>query len=414
MRIAVVTWNRRKLGGVETYLDRVISELHGRGQDLALWCEVDLPDVREPILVPAGVPYWCAAQLGAYAAVAQLCRWHPDLIYLHGLHDPRLEEKLLEVAPIVFFMHNHYGTCISGSKTFSFPVTVPCRRQFGPACLAHYFPHRCGGLNPLTMLRMYRENTTRNRLLRQFGQVITHSSYMQGELARHGVRSEKVTFLVHDGKMPEWSAKSADFSTGGWTLLYSGRFDRLKGGQVLLESLPAIWKRLCRPIHVVFAGAGPEQDSWRQLGEHVHHRFPDVSVQWPGWLTGEAYQGILSRCSLAVVPSLIPESFGLIGPEAGVHGVPAAAFDVGGISEWLHEGINGHLAPANPPTAAGLADAVVKCLADPGAYARLCRGARDVASRYSADNHIRDLVAVFEQVAGFAGSRRRPGMDANQ
>ena len=48
---------------------------------------------------------------------------------------------------------------------------------------------------------------------------------------------------------------------------------------------------------------------------------------------------------LLVVPSVWPEPFGSVGMAAARCGVPAAAFAVGGIPQWLHDGVNGHLAP---------------------------------------------------------------------
>ena len=65
---------------------------------------------------------------------------------------------------------------------------------------------------------------------------------------------------------------------------------------------------------------------------------------------------------LLVVPSVWPEPFGSVGMAAARYGVPAAAFAVGGIPQWLHDGVNGHLASATPPTSASLADAVIRCL----------------------------------------------------
>ena len=70
----------------------------------------------------------------------------------------------------------------------------------------------------------------------------------------------------------------------------------------------------------------------------------------------------------------------MVGIEAGAYGLPAVAFDVGGISDWLIPGFSGELAPGNPPAAEGLAaktrleaEAVAyktKQQADADAYAR--------------------------------------------
>ena len=107
---------------------------------------------------------------------------------------------------------------------------------------------------------------------------------------------------------------------------------------------------------------------------------------------------------LLVVPSLWPEPFGLIGLEAAACGVPAAAFDVGGISEWLHDGVSGYLAPANPPPAAALAAAIVKCLRDRPTHDALSQGALEIASRHSMDAHVTALLGVLTRPASAAAN----------
>jgi glycosyltransferase involved in cell wall biosynthesis len=104
-----------------------------------------------------------------------------------------------------------------------------------------------------------------------------------------------------------------------------------------------------------------------------------------------------------VVPSVWPEPFGLVGPEAAAYGVPAAAYAVGGIPDWLQDGVNGHLAPGNPPMAAGLADAIVNCLGDPAHYEQLRRGA--LAAAQTSDTVARHAAAVAEVLGAVA---RRP------
>ena len=100
---------------------------------------------------------------------------------------------------------------------------------------------------------------------------------------------------------------------------------------------------------------------------------------------------LLDEADLLVVPSVWPEPFGLVGPEAGLHGVPAAGFAVGGIPEWLQDGVNGCLAPGDPPTTAGLADAIVRCLADPDTHRRLRQEAVRCAQRFSMTRHLAEL-----------------------
>jgi hypothetical protein len=119
-------------------------------------------------------------------------QWQPDVIYAHGLQSPNLEEEVYGIAPAVFFAHVYVGTCISGAKTNWFPTAKPCDRPFGPGCLAHYFPRRCGGLNPLTMLRQYDLQAKRLSVIRKCAAVVTHSEHMRDEYVRNGIPADRV------------------------------------------------------------------------------------------------------------------------------------------------------------------------------------------------------------------------------
>ena len=160
-RVAVVTWSRRRVGGVEGYLGEFIPALVGAGHDVAFWCETDEPLDRDPIPLADSMRVICAAKQGVADALGELVAWEPDVIYAHGFVDPTIEDQVLAIAPTVFFVHSYYGMCISGGKTFTRPVVTPCSRVFGWPCLLHYFPRGCGGWSPLTMARTYRQPSAR-------------------------------------------------------------------------------------------------------------------------------------------------------------------------------------------------------------------------------------------------------------
>ena len=427
MRIAVVNWSRRRVGGVETYLGGIIPELIRAGHEVGFWHEVDVPLNREPITIPEGVPVWSVEELGAAGALAELRRWRPDLIYAHGLLDPELEAATIEVAPSVFFAHSYYGTCISGAKTFKYPDVRPCHRRFGWQCLAHYYPRRCGGWSPLTMVREYRRQGARLELLHDYKAIVTHSAYIKAELVRHGLAANsayRFPYYVHgsdeeltrDGAEAEGeptpSARALPLlkregtnghghgADGVRRLLFLGRMDLLKGGGVLLDALPRVLSSLAVPLHVTFAGDGPARRAWEKKAARLQVRERALSVEFTGWVDGAAVDALLGACDLLVLPSLWPEPFGLVGPEAGMRGVPIAAFGVGGIPDWLVDGANGRVAHGDPPTAEGLAEAIVSCLSDPETHAAMRREAVRLAQRFNMRNHLDALLDVFGGVLG--------------
>lgn len=413
------------VGGVETHLNSIIPEIAQLGHETAFVSEVNLPGGRELIALPEGVPAWCVEESGEAGVLSAVRGWRPDLIYVHKLERPEFEARLLDVAPAVFFAHDYYGTCISGLKTFKSPVTTPCDRRFGWRCLAHYYPRRCGGLSPLTMVKLYRIQSRRLELLRRYRAILTHSEHLKAEYINHGVEPERVFNLSYYARKsrpaegqdlydspgaPPGGAAAFDavrHEAGGagrpFRLLFLGRMDRLKGGRILLDALPLARALLGRPLRLVFAGDGPARGAWEKRARAV--RGAGVEVEFAGWVQGAALDTLLASSDLLVVPSQWPEPFGLVGVEAGLRGVPAAAFAVGGIPTWLSDGVNGHLAPGDPPTAGGLAEAVAKCLRDPREHARLRRGAVEKARHFNLESHLRALKEVFEHVLAEGGTR---------
>jgi len=411
VRILIINWSSRKVAGIEDYLTNLIPALQQSGHQLAFAYEVDVPQTRERIRLSANSPSWDVSKLGMQTTIENIKSWNPDLIYAHGLLDPQFEAKFLDIAPAVYFSHNYYGTCISGLKTFKFPVVRPCSRRFGAACLLHYFPRRCGGRNPVTMWKLFRRESKRLANLKKYQAIVTHSSHMRQEYIRNGLPESRVYNFVYEVAKPQQKLREGicgnigDPNRAMWNLLFVGRMERLKGGMILLNALPAIAAQLGKPIRLVLAGDGPERVTWEKRASRLRIQNSSLKIEFAGWVDKSRLDAIYAQTDLLVVPSLWPEPFGRIGPEAGLRGIPVAAFNVGGITDWLIDGVNGFLAPADPPTAAGIANAVVKCLQDPDIYPKLRTAAVAVAGEFNLARHVEALIRVFNQVIEPAPAR---------
>ena len=392
MRVAVVNWSSRRVGGIEEYVSLLIPALAGSGVDVAFWHERSTPVDRRAIEPPPGVPFWCAADMGADASLDALRAWKPDVLYVQGTENVDLERRLLDIAPAVCFLHTYTGTCISGLKTFTRPTATPCSRVFGPPCLVQYFPRGCGGNNPVTMVQLYHAQAKRLSQLRRYRAILTHTEHMRQEMIRHGLAADVIPYPV------EGSGDGATRpSDGPWRLLYAGRMEMIKGGLALIEAVPLMLQHVQRPVRVVMAGDGRDRARWESRARQIAAAFPNAEFEFTGWLAHDELSQRMKTSDLLVVPSLWPEPFGSVGAEAGRYGVPAAAFAVGGIPQWLADGISGHLAPGNPPTPAGLAHAIARCIEDPQHYAALSEGARRMAATFSMERHLPELLQVLVQ-----------------
>jgi glycosyltransferase involved in cell wall biosynthesis len=415
MRVAVANWHRSVIGGAESYIKGVVTALKSAGVELAMLSERESAIDRERIELSAGAPTWCVSDIGERAALAAMRAWRPDVVFVHLIESPALEARLLELAPAVLFAHSYHGMCISGEKTFKFPDVRPCGLPFGWKCLLHFYPHRCGGLHPITMWQDYLKQSERHSILPKYSAIATGSEHLRRQLIANGVKPErvhKIPMMLNATFAEPGNQPVASHTDDTKRILFVGRMVRLKGGGILIDSMPAVAAALNSQINLTFIGDGPARTTWEERARRVQARDGRVSIHMAGWKKPEEIRALLAEADLLVVPSVWPEPFGLVGPEAGRLGVPAAAFDIGGISEWLVDGVNGELAPGNPPTAQGLADAIVRCLRDPAVYQRLRAGALEISQRFDSRLHVQSLIAIFRRVAGPELRRESESLEA--
>jgi glycosyltransferase involved in cell wall biosynthesis len=172
----------------------------------------------------------------------------------------------------------------------------------------------------------------------------------------------------------------------------------LKGGDLLIDAIAEAAARLGRTIRLLLIGDGPQRTVWER-------RAAERSVPFTayGWLNGDARWNVLRQATLLALPSSWPEPFGLVGLEAGALGIPAIAFDVGGVREWLRPGVNGILAAANPPRASAFADALTEALGRGDLLEAMRSNAPAVAADMSLAHHLDRLDAIFRTHAHPAG-----------
>lgn len=389
MRLLVANHHGALHGGIETYLAAVMPALAQRGCEI-LFAHEEPIAAQAPIASPLGIP----SSLMDKAGLTSIHQWSPNLAYVHAMNELQIFESIARDFPTVAFAHGYWGLCISGAKTWKRQPARPCSKPFDWRCLFYYFPKNCGGSSPITMLREYRKQSRRLALYRRCDALITHAGPMEREYLAQGIPKEKLFALPHFVPTPKPQGRPIDSQYTN--LLFIGRFDFLKGGHLLIEALPEVAARLNKAILLRMVGAGPAGPDLKRQAQQISS--DKIHVEFPGWVGREQKDAFIAESDLIVVPSVWPEPFGQVGLEANHLGVPAIAFDAGGISNWLREGINGHLAPSNPPNGAALANAITKALGNPEHYARLRAGARAVAAEFTVDRHVSALLAVFEKV----------------
>jgi glycosyltransferase involved in cell wall biosynthesis len=390
MRILIATTHRNLVGGIERYVQRLIPALRDAGHTVALLYEDPFDPAAETIdSLALDLSAWCSKSRSYGDTMAAIAEWRPDFVYSQGLQDVDFEAALLDQYPTILYAHNYYGTCVSGAKCYSYPHVRPCTRHFGKACLALYYPRRCGGLNPVTLIGMLQRQSAINKRLDRYNAILVASRHMYREFEAHGVaHANLVRAPLPNPEEPLPSKPGERFHRGN--LLFVGRMTDLKGPVYALQAAAKASEQLGQRLKITFAGDGAERVKLASMARNLN-----VSVEFAGWVNDSQRRKLIRDADLLVVPSVWPEPFGLMGIEAGALGLPAAGFAVGGIPDWLIPGMSGELASADPPTVKGLTAAIVRALEDPAHYNELRLGAWTMARGFTMQGHLEKLEQIW-------------------
>lgn len=171
-----------------------------------------------------------------------------------------------------------------------------------------------------------------------------------------------------------------------------GTISPRKNQAMLVRALPRVLEKIPR-ARVLLLGNG--DNSYRasvereierlRLGDHIH---------WAGFQ--DDIPGIMQGLDLLVACPL-HEPFGLTVPEAMAAGLPTVATRIGGLRESIVDGETGYL--VSPRDVAGLADAIIRVLADPAHAAELgANGRKRFVELFDAQKSIDRHVEIFQMV----------------
>ena len=182
----------------------------------------------------------------------------------------------------------------------------------------------------------------------------------------------------------------------GKSVLFLGRFDEpRKGMDVLLGALPALVEAFPE-LEVMVVGRGDEEELTEEAGELAGH------LSFLGQVDDATKASALRSADVYCAPNTGGESFGIVLVEAMAAGTAVVASDLDAFRRVLEDGTAGRLVPIDD--AAALASALVEVLSDDAARERYVVAASDAVRRYDWSVVARDILRVYETVAG-AGAK---------
>ena len=174
--------------------------------------------------------------------------------------------------------------------------------------------------------------------------------------------------------------------TSSWHPTAAGHSGAVWAGRIVPEKAPHLAIRACRLAGIPLTLAGPVGD------ESYFRRFVERElvgpVEWVGPLDSCELAELYASCEVGVVSPVWDEPFGLVAAEMLASGTPVAAFDRGGLSEYLCRNV---AALASPGDAVSLAVAIKRA-----------RG----LDRGSARAHAVDALSADRMVSRYLGIHR--------
>jgi glycosyltransferase involved in cell wall biosynthesis len=402
MKILHINDTYVELGGTEKYLLDLCAELERRGHQIIIISSTENKHisvkgrkeyfVKPSFFIRSGLKMW-----SLYREIIE--KENPDVIHLHNTQhkneyhflSPFIIQRLNKLKPTVKFVHDSRFFCPNAGQKVIHSENKICIYPVGRVCLNR------GGCNLLTLkygdvfynLRRFLIVSYELQISKKMSRIIVTNQYMFDELVKNALPKDKINIL------PLYTDKALHFKNiknkQKDLILYVGRLHKGKGVMEFIEALSYIKDK---QWEAEIAGDG---ELFKDLKKKVETLGLSRRVKFLGWLSNEEIDDCYQRSSMTIVPSMFPESFGLVGIEAMAFGTPVIAFDAGGIREWLRDGETGFLVERGDLK--GLASKISLLLEDEALTRKIGMKAREnVDKYYRKELHLNKIISIYEEI----------------
>ena len=267
-------------------------------------------------------------------------------LFEFGAEIARAIKKVHRRNPVdIVEMEESFGWCADVARLTSLPLVV---KLHGPAFTTMLEDEL---VSPMGRERIEREG----HALSAIESIVAPTELvLRRTLKRYGLKPRDARRIVNpvvmDEQTPLWNRSECDANC----VLFVGRFDLLKGGDVVLKAFASAVKKN-RNLRMVFVG--PDNGLVVPGGKKLHFReFCDSAlpadvgarVDFRGRLPNEAIMTLRTESMLTVVASRW-ENQGYALLEAMFQGCPVVSTDAGGCPESVIDGATGVLAKSEDP-----------------------------------------------------------------
>jgi glycosyltransferase involved in cell wall biosynthesis len=305
--------------------------------------------------------------------------FEPNVVLLHTMSQPTASILfLMRKYPTILFVHGpetftksllswHMQSTDYKNASYDLSdLTLTGRLRY------YYFKYICGTFYTVG--------------LRNVDQCIALSHYTLNFLKREGFN---VSYIPNGAQL----LKERPLHFKKPVILYAGRIEKTKGIDDLLQAMPAVLKSYPQAT-LRIAGDGSYK---AQLQSVINGLGIDKKVDFLGQMSPTELAREYTRCTLFVLPSIWPETFGKVGIEAMSVGRPVIATDVGGVRDWLKDGENGWLVKPHKPDQ--ITAKIIKILSDEQTAEKMAKVARKTAERFSIEAMSKNIERLIDEYA---------------
>jgi glycosyltransferase involved in cell wall biosynthesis len=363
------------VGGPASHAPDVAQFLRDRGHEVEVVTTADAPPSARPYPVRA-VPRQHRVGVRHYRGATLVLRRarNVDVVYTTGMFGRSAVGSALARKPYVV-------------KLTADPAFERSRRRGFVEGNVDEFQGR-GGSPAVALLRFARDVE-----LRHAAHVFTPSAYLRELALGWGVAPQRVSVLPNPspvvGELGQRDELRREFGLNGATLAFAGRLTAQKSLERALEAVAD-----ADGVKLVIAGEGPER-------EPLQTRAGDLGIgDRVTFLGAQPRERIveLFHAADATILSSSWENFPHTVVEALAVGTPVLAMQAGGVSEVVHDGVNGLLVAAGDT--AGLGEAVRRYFADDELRERLRGAAAASVAGYAPDVVFGELEQTLRRIAG--------------
>ena len=227
----------------------------------------------------------------------------------------------------------------------------------------------------------------RDHMLKDEPQLASRFEYLRGAI-------DVQPFLQATGRArvrAEWGVRDDELLVG-----MVGRVTRWKGQEVFAA---AAQRLLAQHPTLKFVAVGGVFDTELFYMERFRKQVADLGLTERFVISDfrNDMPDVYAALDVFVLPSTLPEPFGLVVLEAMASGKPVVASAPGGPSETIADGETGLLVPPSDPAA--LATALERLIADPELRARMgAAGRKRACELFAMERYVRDFEALYERV----------------